>query len=138
MTKDFKVLLASIITYFVAFAFVIFSMIYFGLNELSYKMSIFILIGLAILELGFIATRLALNKEYKLRQFIVGLYSALAIYAIILYYVEKYVSSYDKLIVMYWLLYFLGIIIIVVVFLLLNKFIKPKEMTLNDYIKRQK
>ena len=138
MPKDFKVLLASIISYFVAGALVVFSMIYFTLSELSYKMSIFVLIGVSILELGFIATRLAINKEYKLKQYIVAMYAALSIYSIVLYYVEKYVASYDKLIVMYWLLYFIGIIVIVVVFLLLNRFIKPKEMTLNDYIKRQK
>jgi FlaA1/EpsC-like NDP-sugar epimerase len=138
MQKDFKVIIAEYISLAIAIALIIFGMIFFKMQELSYKFAIFTLIGYSILELGFIATHLALNREYKLRQMITALFVSYSIFAIVLYYLEKYLSKYDELIVMYWLIYFIGIAILTTVFLLLNKFKKEKKMTLNDAIKAGK
>ena len=106
MARDFKVIIAEFITLFLALGLIIFSMIYFKMDEMSYRFSCFTIIFYGIVELGFIATHLALNKNYKLKQMITALFSSYPIYGILLYYLEKYLAKYNELIVMYWLLFF--------------------------------
>ena len=116
MARDFKVIIAEFITLFLALGLIIFSMIYFKI----------------------IATHLALNKNYKLKQMITALFSSYPIYGILLYYLEKYLAKYNELIAMYWLLFFIGIAVLTTIFLLLNRFKKEKKMSLQDYMKNGK
>lgn len=138
MARDFKVIIAEFITLFLALGLIIFSMIYFKMEEMSYRFSCFTIIFYGIVELGFIATHLALNKNYKLKQMITALFSSYPIYGILLYYLEKYLAKYNELIVMYWLLFFIGIAVLTIIFLLLNRFKKEKKMSLQDYMKNGK
>ena len=92
-----------------------------------YNISLWILMGLALVNVILIAVSEYLIKEYQSKKFSIIIHVSYAVLSCGLYYLVKYVGNFDYLGWLYMLISYLGTIIIAVVFIILNYKIKDKK-----------
>ena len=92
-----------------------------------YNISLWILMGLALVNVILIAVSEYLIKEYQSKKFSIIIHVSYAVLNCGLYSLVKYIGNFDYLGWLYMLISYLGTIIIALVFIILNYKIKDKK-----------
>ena len=110
-------------------------LIIFKIDVLGYYITLWILMGVSILNIILVGFKEYFIKEYSSLKFTLVLHATYCVLNCGAYYLVKYVGGYEKFFYLYWLLSYLGTAIIIGVFVFLNyrfKDDKPKFKVNNN------
>jgi len=111
----------------IAVVAIIVLMIVYKNDVMGYFISLWIIMALSIVNIVLIGFKEYFIKEYSSQKFTLVMHATYCVLNCGAYYLVKYVNGFDKYFYLYWLLSYLGSIIIVVMFMIFNKHSKDDK-----------
>ncbi|MCR5112867.1 MAG: hypothetical protein K6A63_02895 [Acholeplasmatales bacterium] len=99
-------------------------------SELAYKISLWIIPGIAFINLILIAI-FEYKTDYKSKRFTLMMHISYAVVAVLFQYLEKYLERFDSLKVMYYCLTLGLVLIVIILFNILNAKLPEKKPEIN-------
>lgn len=99
-------------------------------SELAYKISLWIIPGIALINLILIAI-FEYKTDYKSKRFTLMMHISYAVVAVLFQYLEKYLERFDSLKVMYYCLTIGLVLIVIILFNILNAKLPEKKPEIN-------
>ena len=98
-------------------------------NNFNYKafyITLFILIGMPILNLIFLIIKLLIIDKYNFNKTLPILYAIFVVYITVIYYIVEWTKNIEQYKLLYWLILLGGILIIIITYIILY-FVKKKK-----------
>lgn len=111
----------------VAIAAIICLLIVYKKDVYGYFVTLWILMALAIFNVILIGFKEYFIKEYHSGKYTLIMHGTYCVLNCGAYYLVKYVGGYDNYFYLYWLLSYLGTIIIIIMFIIFNKHTKDEK-----------
>ena len=102
-------------------------LIIFKTDVLGYYITLWIIMGVSIINIILIGFKEYFIKEYSSKKYTLIMHATYCVLNCGAYYLVKYVEGYDKFFYLYWLLSYLGSAIIIAVFVFLNSRVKDDK-----------
>lgn len=99
-------------------------------SELAYKISLWIIPGIALINLILIAI-FEYKTDYKSKRFTLMMHISYAVVAVLFQYLEKYLERFDSLKLMYYCLTLGLVLIVIILFNILNAKLPEKKPEIN-------
>ncbi len=96
-------------------------------DVMGYYITLWIIMALSIINIVLIGFKEYLIKEYSSKKYTLIMHATYCVLNCGSYYLVKYVGGYESYFYLYWLLSYLGSIVIVVLFIILNKHAKDDK-----------
>ena len=124
-----KLLLNSIIYFvnIVSIVAIITLLIVYKIDVEGYFITLWILMSLALVNIILIGFKEYFIKDYDYGKFTLAMHATYCVINCGAYYLVKYVGGYDKYFYLYWLLSYLGTIVVVIMFVIFNKHTKDDK-----------
>jgi len=102
-------------------------LIIFKNDVLGYYITLWILMSLSIINIVLIGFKEYFIKEYSSKKYTLIMHATYCVLNCGSYYLVKYVGGYESFFYLYWLLSYLGSIVIVIMFIIFNKHAKDDK-----------
>lgn len=102
-------------------------LIIFKNDVLGYYITLWILMSLSIVNIVLIGFKEYFIKEYSSKKYTLIMHATYCVLNCGSYYLVKYVGGYESFFYLYWLLSYLGSIVIVIMFIIFNKHAKDDK-----------
>jgi len=96
-------------------------------DVLGYYITLWILMSLSIINIVLIGFKEYFIKEYSSKKYTLIMHATYCVLNCGSYYLVKYVGGYESFFYLYWLLSYLGSIVIVIMFIIFNKHAKDDK-----------